>query len=153
VKAVVATLVLLAGSFAGVDRTAESAAGDRFRPVAVYVDAGNAPLAAYQVDITVGDAEPAAKIVGVEGGDVDVFRAAPYYDPAALQGGRIVIAAFTTDVDPPRGRIRVATLHFFEPAGCMPAYRARLVVAVAADGAAIHDIDASVTLAWGEPTA
>src|SRR5262249_34969543 len=122
-----------------------------FRSVAVYVDAGAEPLAAYQVEITVGDAAPTAWIVGVEGGGTDAFRAAPYYDPAALQGGRIVIAAFTTDAMPPRGRIQVATLHLCEPPGCKPKYGARLVVAATVDGGTIHDIAASVALELGEP--
>src|SRR5439155_1207563 len=93
VRALIALFLVLGASGASV---AADGAG-RFRTVAVYVDAGQAPLAAYQVEITVGDTAPTAKIVGVEGGSADAFRAAPYYDPAALQGGRIIIAAFTTE--------------------------------------------------------
>jgi hypothetical protein len=146
VRLLVTALVVLAGSLARADATA-AVEGGRFRPLAVFVDTGNTPLAAYQIEITVGAPEPTAKIVGVEGGDADAFRAAPYYDPAALQGGRIIIAAFTTDADPPRGRVRVATLHLFEPAGCVPTYQAWLVVAV--DGATLHDAEATVTLEPG----
>jgi hypothetical protein len=106
--------------------------------------------------VTVGDTEPSAQIVGVEGGDVDAFRAAPYYDPGALWDSsadrRIVIAAFTVDDNPARGRIRVATLHLFEPAECVPAYRARLMAAVTADAGAVRDVDAAVTLEPGEST-
>jgi hypothetical protein len=149
VRAIVAAVVMLAGwdAIAG-DRVE----GGRFRPVAVYVDTGSAPLAAYQVEVTVGTAEPTAKIVGVEGGEAAAFRPAPYYDPAALQGGRIVIAAFTTDTTPPHGHVRVATLHLFEPAGCVPGYRARLVVAVTADGAIIPGAEARVSPEPGGPT-
>jgi hypothetical protein len=140
-------LVAFAAALAAFDAVAAAPAdGGRFRPLAVYVDAGDASIAAYQIEITVGDAKPSAKIVGVEGGEVDPFGAAPYYDPAALQGGRIVIAAFTVDANPPRGRIRVATLHLFEPAGCVPVYRARLMAAVAMDGGERH---AQVTLEPG----
>jgi hypothetical protein len=127
-----------------------------FRAIAVAVDAGDVPLAAYQIEVRVGDTEPSAQIVGVEGGDVDAFRAAPYYDPAALWDSsadrRIVIAAFTVDDNPARGRIRVATLHLFEPAGCVPAYRARLMAAVTADAGGVRDVDATVTLQPGEST-
>ncbi len=141
---IVTALVLLAGSWTA---AATPAADGRFRTVAVYVDTGAATLGAYQVEITTGDTQPTATIVGVEGGAPAAFRAAPYYDPAALQGGRIVLAAFTTGLKAARGRIRVATLHFFEPSGCEPAYHARLAVAVAADGT---DVDATVTLDPGD---
>ena len=141
-RGLIALFLVLGASGASV---AADGAG-RFRTVAVYVDAGQAPLAAYQVVITVGDTAPTAKIVGVEGGSADAFRAAPYYDPAALQGGRIIIAAFTTEAAPPRGRTHVTTLHLFEPAGCIPVYRARLVVAVGDTG---RDIAATVALEPG----
>jgi hypothetical protein len=143
----VTALVLLAAAWAF---AAGPAAEGRFRAIAVYVDAGDAALGAYQVEISLGDSQPAAKIVGVEGGATASFGAAPYYDPAALQGGRIVIAAFTTGAEPLRGRTRVATLHVFEPAGAVPAYRARLVVAASGDGS---DLRAAVTLDLGEPSA
>jgi hypothetical protein len=125
---------------------AESAAqmpAGRFTPVAVYVDSGAAPLAAYQVEITA----PGAEIAGVEGGEAAAFRAAPYYDPAALRGGRIVLAAFDTGKDLPRGRTRVATLHMYEPGSTAPAYETTLIVAASTDG---EPIAASVTLSRSE---
>ena len=82
----------------------------RFVALDVVVDVGAAPLAAYQVEIrsTSGN----ASLVGVEGGEPAPFQEAPYYDPKALQGGRVVIAAFTTETPAPSGRLRVARLHF-----------------------------------------
>ena len=66
----------------------------RFVAYDVVVDASR-PLAAWQVELTAtGD----AKIVGVAGGDAGVWANPPYHDAAALQGGKIVLGAFTTEV-------------------------------------------------------
>ena len=104
----------------------------RFVAIDVMIDAGKSPLAAYQFELTGGDA---ARIVGVEGG-AGPFREAPYHDPAALQGGRIIIAAFTTDPHPPSGRVHVARLHLMETGS--PEYSAKLVVAAAPGGKPIE---------------
>jgi hypothetical protein len=101
----------------------------RFTTVDVVVDAGAESLAAFQVEIVAGGD---AKIVGVEGGDHAAFNSPPYYDPAALQGGRIIIAAFSTSTSLPSGRVRVAVLHMRE-AGTVT-YSARLLAAARGDG-------------------
>ncbi|HEU4339022.1 MAG TPA: hypothetical protein VFS19_03050 [Planctomycetota bacterium] len=87
-------------------------AGNRFVAVDVYVEAGDRKLAAWQVEIGTDDR---AAIVGVEGGEPAVYRDPPTYDPAAVQGGRIILAALTTG-DAPSGRVRVARLHLMESA-------------------------------------
>ncbi|MBI2931491.1 MAG: hypothetical protein HYY16_07550 [Planctomycetes bacterium] len=97
----------------------------RFAVVDVFVDSGDAPLAAWQVEVTAN-----ARIVGMEGEPV------PTYDPAALQGGRIVLAAFSTAEKPPKGRVRVARLHMME-AG-LPDYAVKLVAAAAPGGRRIE---------------
>jgi hypothetical protein len=84
--------------------------GTRFVAVDVYVDAGDRKLAAWQVEI---DTDDRAAIVGVEGGEPAAYREPPAYDPAALQGGKIILAAFTTG-DAPSGKVRVARLHLME---------------------------------------
>src|SRR5262249_39121012 len=90
-------------------RAVESAEGPiRFRPVHVYVDPAGAPLAAYQLEIVV---DGNAMIVGVEGGEHPAFARPPHYDPAALAGGRIILAAFDTGTELPTQRTRVATVH------------------------------------------
>jgi hypothetical protein len=122
----VAALALLAGSASG-------SHAQRYQPIDVYIDSGNAPLAAYQVEVTV---EGDAMIVGVEGGDVPAFAAPPHYDPRALAGGRIIIADLDVGTDLPRGRTRVATLHMRE-SGAPPTYHATLQAAADADGTPI----------------
>jgi len=81
----------------------------RFQSYDVYVDAADDAVAAWQIEVVAGDG---ATIVGVEGGEPECWRAPAYYDPAALKGGRIILAAFTTEPGPPRGRVRVARLNF-----------------------------------------
>lgn len=112
----------------------------RFRPVHVYVDSDGAPLAAYQIEIV---ADGDAKIVGVEGGEHGAFALPPHYDPAALAGGRIILAAFDTGSDLPTGRTRVATLHLREAGPVEPSYHATLQIAGGQDG---RPIDATVEL-------
>ncbi len=51
-------------------------------------------LGSYQVEIT---APQGVRLVGVEGGD-DAFSAPPYYDRAALQQNRVIIAAIAEPV-------------------------------------------------------
>ena len=110
-----------------------------FVAIDVYVDTGGRPLAAYQVDI---DGESGGSLlVGVEGGDTGAYAAAPYYDPAALQRGRIVLAAFSTEKRPPSGRVRIARLHFQESG--IADYSAELIIA-ASPGANL--IDARIEL-------
>ena len=85
-----------------------------FFAVRVYVDSGDDALAAYQAEVVISDG--GASLVGVEGGTVDAFTRAPYYDPRALHdgAGRIVIADFIRGSTPaPKGDVHVATLHFY----------------------------------------
>jgi hypothetical protein len=114
----------------------------RFVPVDILLDTGARPLGAYQVEITAKNAD----IVGLEGGDPAPFQKAPYYDPAALQGGadsgRIIVAAFSTDAALPTGATRVARLHLaVRGAGegaDKPDLTSRLVVATDGAGQAIQ---------------
>ena len=83
----------------------------RFEVANVYVDSGDHPLAAWQVELkaTQGD----VKIVGLEGGDHrDLYRDPPYYDPKALAAGnRIILASYTTANTAPKGKTLVARVH------------------------------------------
>jgi hypothetical protein len=112
-----------------------------FVPVGVYVDSGDNSLGVYQVEIKVlkGD----VKIVGVEGGEHAAFKKPPYYDPAALMKGRIILAKFSTQDDLPVGRTRVATLHMQVTGDVLPEYE--VIVNVVGDGNG-EAIDAVVTV-------
>ncbi len=117
----------------------------RFEAVDVYVDSGEAPLAAYQFEFAAEVGE--IKIVGVEGGEHPALEEPPYHDPAALMKGRIIIADFTTDGDLPVGKTRVARLHLQVIGDVVPEYVAALEVAASADG---KQIEAEITVAQGE---
>lgn len=106
----------------------------RFRPVDVIVDPAGQQLAAYQIEIVI---RGNAQIIGVEGGEHPAFAAAPYYDPAALNQGRIVIAAFSTASDVPRTRARIATLHVRESKPTDIGFEAKLITAADSAGAQI----------------
>jgi hypothetical protein len=103
----------------------------RFAPVAIALEVDE-PIAAYQVELIVK--RGAATVVGVEGGEGEGFDDAPYYDPAALQGGRIVIGAFSTEHVLTRGRHRVAAVHMREVGPNPAEYELRLIAAASARG-------------------
>jgi hypothetical protein len=107
------------------------ATAPRFDFLDIYLDPHGTPLAAYQFELNV---DPnAATIVGVEGGEHAAFKAAPYYDPAALTHNRIIIAAFNTGSDLPNTKTRVARLHL-RLTSPNPEYQLHLVTAAGADG-------------------
>jgi hypothetical protein len=127
------TVVGLSGLPAGnarADATAPPAL--RFVPVAVRIDTGGRPLAAWQVEIRIASGD--ARIVGVEGGEHPAFAEPAYYDRAALRERRIVLAAFHTGNDLPSGTTRVATLHLAVTGDADPTFDAELVVAAGPDG-------------------
>ena len=117
----------------------------RFAPVHIYLDSGDKPLAAYQFELKATTGR--IKIVGVEGGEHAAFKEAPYYDPAALAKDRIIIAAFNTGRDLPRGRTRIATVHLQILGDAEPEYELDLTVAADADG---RKLPAKLTLERGE---
>lgn len=99
----------------------------RFVAVDLYADTAGKPLVAWQIELRCD-----AKIVGVEGGG----EKPPYYDPAALQGGRIILASFTTEPHPPAGRVLVARVHLQETG--KTEYAAKLMAAASPGGARIE---------------
>jgi hypothetical protein len=109
----------------------------RFQAVNVLVDTGDEPLAAYQLDLRA--ATGIVRIVGIEGGEHPAFADPPYYDPAAIQGDRVIIGAFSTAPagSLPTGRTRIATIHVRVTGDRQPEYKAELSVAATADGGAI----------------
>ena len=118
-----------------------------FATVEVFIDAGDEALAAYQLMFNADDAG-SVRIVGIEGGAHPVFAEPPYYDPAAMQSERVVIAAFSTaDAEGlPRGATRVATIHVQYTGGTAPVFETALDVAATVGG---REIDAKITWNWG----
>ena len=117
----------------------------RFAPLHIYLDSGNKSLAAYQFELKAAAGQ--IKIVGVEGGQHPAFKEAPYYDPAALANDRIIIAAFNTGSELPKGRTRIATIHLQIIGDDEPDYELKLVVAGDADA---KEIPAEITFEKGE---
>ncbi|MHC4509589.1 MAG: hypothetical protein ACYTAO_11615 [Planctomycetota bacterium] len=120
--------------------------GVRFSPLHIYLDSGNNALAAFQFELEATAGQ--VKIVGVEDGQHEAFgKTPPYYDPAALANDHIIIAAFSTQQDLPKGRTRVATLHLQIIGDAEPHYELKLAVAADADG---EEIPAALTFEKGE---
>ncbi len=118
----------------------------RFAAIDVYVQTGDKPLAAYQLDLSAEKGN--VTIVGIEGGGSEVFTAPPYYDPAAIQNDRVIIAYFSTaGADAlPRGKVRIATIHVQIVGNVQPKYDAKITVAATVDG---EPIDAELILETG----
>ena len=136
----------------GVDR--------KFRSVPIFIDTGDVPLAAYQVEVagTMGTMGK-LKIISVGNGDAPAFadppmpelagEAAPFHDEAAVSGEdseRIVLADFSlADADAlPHGVTRVATVELVLIGEGEPRLTARLIVAADPEGKPIRN--ATVTL-------
>lgn len=116
-----------------------------FSTVDVRIDPKSTPLAAYQLEFI---ADPArVKLVGIEGGDHTAYREPPYYDPAALNRNRVILAAFNTSSDLPKSEFRVARLHLQITGGGEPLrkHQVRLIIASAADGSAVPGAAATVS--------
>ena len=114
----------------------------RFAYVDVYLDSAERSLAAYQVEFS---AASDVKILSLEGGEHVAFKAAPYYDPTALNQNRVVLAAYSTGEALPTARTRVARVHVQAAGAVTP--RVKLVVAGSTDARAI---DAAVSFTEGE---
>jgi len=117
----------------------------RFAPLHIFLDSGSQPLAAFQFELNATKGQ--VKIVGVEGGQHKAFKEAPYYDPAALANDRIIIAAFNTGRELPKGRTRIATIHLQIIGDAEPDYELKLTVAGDADA---KEIPAEISFEKGE---
>ncbi len=117
----------------------------RFAPLHIFLDSGSQPLAAFQFELKAAAGQ--IKIVGVEGGQHAAFKEAPYYDPAALANDRIIIAAFNTGRELPKGRTRIATIHLQIIGDAEPDYELKLTVAADADA---KEIPAEISFEKGE---
>lgn len=116
--------------------------GIRFEAVDVFIDSGDQALAAWQLELE--STAKSIEIVGIEGGQHAAFSKPAYYDPQAMRGNRVVLAAFSTANDLPRGKTRVARIHVQCEGRNVTEYTTSLVVAADTDGQAIP---ATMTLA------
>lgn len=131
--------ILLLACAALASALAPQNAPTRFAYVDIVLDAGEAPLAAWQVEL---DAGPGVTIVGIEGGEHAAFSEPPYYDPKAMMHDRVILGAFDTGDDLPTGPTRVARVHV-QIEGDNPAYELSVTTAATVDGTRI-DVDATV---------
>jgi hypothetical protein len=106
----------------------------RFCAVDIYLEAKAAPLAAYQLEFAV--ANGTAKVVGIEGGEHPAFHEPPFYDPKAIQGDRVILAAFSTSTPEklPLAKTRVATIHLQVLTPGSPQYDVKVSAAGDAQG-------------------
>ncbi len=103
--------------------------GGRFEGVDIFVNTGAEHLGAYQVEFKVTTQN--AVIVGIEGGEHPAFKEAPYYDAAAMQQERVILAAFSLagSTELPQGKTRVATIHLLTQGSQKPECEVRIEVA------------------------
>ena len=104
-------------------------AGVRFEPVHVYVDSGDAPLAAYQLSLRASN--EGMRIVGIEGGEHATYAEPPYYDAKAMQRDEVILADFSLAAAEhlPLGRTRIATIHVLVNGEGDPQFEATIEVA------------------------
>lgn len=127
----------------------------RFIAVDIFVDSGEVELGAYQVEVKASGtpATPGATskvtLVGVAGGEHAAFAEPPHYDAAALHEDqlkdRIVLAAFNTGKDLPKGRTKVAQIQVMVE-GPEPAFAVVVMTAGAGDGTKINATAAAAAL-------
>jgi hypothetical protein len=113
-------------------REREKEKGVRFGRVDVFLDTAGKSLAAYQCEIVATARD--VTLVGIEGGEHAAFNVPPYYDPKALGQKRIILGAFSTATDLPRGRTRVARLMVQITGEARPAFEGKVQVAAGPDG-------------------
>ncbi len=114
--------------------TPQGPAAAAFVALDVFVDTGSQTLAAWQCELTF----VTAKLVGIEGGEPKAFADAPLYDPEALQGGRVILAALADGQQLPTGRVRVARVHVVESGGKLGDYTLGGITAVSQFGERIR---------------
>lgn len=104
----------------------------RFETRDLVVDPRGAPLAAWQVRLVAPSGN--VRVVGVEGGTAPAFQAPPHYDPRALAGGELVLAAYDTTGGGPTTPTTVARIHLAVSGDTAPAFQLVLDVAASPAG-------------------
>jgi len=119
-------VILLVASTAVADGERE------FSTVRVQIDTSAAELSAWQLRAEFAD--PDTRIVGIEGGTDAAFAEPPHYDPRALNGGEIILAALSAHQDLPAGPTTVAVLHVEHAQENLPRLMVIDLIAVGRDG-------------------
>jgi hypothetical protein len=112
----------------------------RFVVLDVIADSSAERLAAYQVEVTATNLGAGqVRLVGVEGGAPAAFRSAPYYDPAALQGQRVIVGAYSLSPQEqlPQGSARIASVHYQVIGSARPQFGVQLITAGSTGGRTI----------------
>lgn len=104
----------------------------------IFVDSGNAPLAAYQLEFS-GPTDQ-VRITGIEGGEHEAYKIPPFYDPKAMQQERVILAAFNArpEAKLPSGKTRVATIHLQYVGSAKPECSLKFHTAADPNGKAIR---------------
>lgn len=113
----------------------------RFEALDVYVDSGDRPLAAWQMELVTDT--PGIEIAGIEGGEHAAYQKPPYYDARAMRQNRVVLASYDDGDELPTGNSRVARVHVQIAGAGLCEYRVKLSAAASADG---ERIPAEITL-------
>jgi hypothetical protein len=116
----------------------------RFEAIDVFLDSGNLPLAAWQLELRSHTQD--VEIVGIEGGEHSAFKEPPYYDPRAMNNNRVILGAFNTGSDDqlPSGRSRVARIHVQITGPGERLWHTELTTSAASDG---RNIPAELSIA------
>ena len=120
--------------------------GTRFEAIDVFVDSGELPLAAYQFELN--SLTAGVEIVGIEGGEHAAFAEPPYYDSKAMNGNRVILAAFNTGKELPKGKSRVARVHVQVEGPEDRTWQTSLIASATTDG---QRIPASLSIAKAMP--
>lgn len=120
-----ALILLVAG-------TATAEGERRFSTLNLQIDTSGEELSAWQLRAEFVD--PDTRIVGIEGGSDAAFADAPHYDPRALNGGEIILAALSAHQTLPAGRVTVAVLHVEHARENPPRLKVIDLIAVGPDG-------------------
>lgn len=147
IRSTILTLLLL--SLLGIAQDGQERVSEdadvRFAPLRIMIDPTGQRMAAYQFELKAVRGQ--VKIVGVEGGEHPAFAAAPFYDPAALEQDRIIVAAYNINENLPNTKFRVATIHLQIVGPAEPEYEIQLMVASNLEG---DPIQASIACEKGE---
>lgn len=104
----------------------------RFTAIDITLDPNGKPLGAWQLNVAA--LADGVTIVGIEGGDHPAYADAPYYDPAAIQRNRAIIAAYSSAPNLPTVTTRVARIHLMFQGDQRPDFTVNLTTAANALG-------------------